>query len=360
MPTKQRFAFAFMLVVIVGVAIAVAGCGTRYNVELSVSPNDEPVKAPEETHTTTEWLRLARLDYDAWKLDEALKKVLAVQPEENEQNQSQYRDYYEDMDDIEVLEALEKNEFYQKDLFLVKLANRFLANKQSELAVVAARHISPCTMRRDLTLVTIVKAQIKAAETAMKPDGDGNVDEMLDQAALTASYLGYGQKNVAYELVSTYMAFSGRFFDAVDQAANIPDSQIRNAQLTDLTRRYVEVRRWYNRPATAKYKVVRIDAREPVYLAIIARMDDPKHKILAFLNLAAFFGSRDAQNNIISPKKCEEYLAAVLDTFDTIEKPDKAELNMLARAAAFYETLEMNEKAKSGFRLNVIRKKVQQ
>ncbi|MCL2120130.1 MAG: hypothetical protein FWH27_17065 [Planctomycetaceae bacterium] len=217
---------------------------------------------------------------------------------------------------------------------------------QSEFAVTAARHIGQ-NDARNRTLASIVKAQLKAAETAQtNPPGD--VDEMLDKAVLTASYVDSDSwKNTVFELLAIQMALSGRFLDAAEQAAKIPDNKKRNAALSDLTRRHVIVSRWYRSPGTSRYTVTRIEDRETAYKAIISHMDDPKVKSLALYNLAIYFGARNDQNNIISPKKCEEYLAASLDTLVAIENPGMREINILTRVAELYKELGMNEKAKS-------------
>ena len=282
-----------------------------------------PVLWAQETRTTAELLRDAQIEFDAGRLVEALEIVIAIQPVENEQNVPQYGIFDPVWDDdIEDVRAMERNEFYQKDVFLVKLVNAFLRDKQFPVATRTALQIS-LNWTRDQTLRQITNAQLAdLAESVrtgrIKPN---EVDEII--ANTFADVLdNLGWKNNIYNSIAQAMFQAGNLSAALKLAENIPNRQARGNLLF----------RW-----------VQFDLRmqESVHDTILDTIDDPKIK---FQMLFYLLEHRNART---SPEKRLEWLGVIVDTFGAFDPPSEEESRTLLKVADFYRELDMDEKAQA-------------
>jgi len=283
-----------------------------------ILPAATPVALPQGICTTVELLRDAQKEFDAGRYAEALDIAIAIRPGENEQNVLQYSEYYPDWDDSKDWEA---NEFYQKDVFLIKLVEAFLKNKQAPKAIFAARNIGQ-NNSRDRTLAQIVMTQLKEATETVRAGNPGEVNILLDKALETASFLDDGGRSNVSEPMANAMYQAGRFFDAVRIVTTIPSHQTRNGLLLGW------VRGDYDMPESA-------------HGVIMDAFDDPKVKLQALLYLTC-------HNSIGgSAEKRLKWSDVIVETFNAVEKPGAEDFRVLACTARLYQDLGQSDKAKT-------------
>jgi len=290
----------------------------------SLDDMTSPAMHPPQECTTTELLRDAEVEFNAGRLAEALKIVVAIQPVENEQNVSQYHDYYLDWHDIEDLLALEKNEFHQKDAFLKKLVSALLTNRQSPTALLAALQIGHHDSKNQ-TLGHIMAPQLLAAVRAVRVGNSEEAARMIDKAFETAAFIcDEKMKNDVYVLAASNMLNAGDFPNTVKLLTNMSDRQKRN--------NFVD--QW------VIYDPVEL---ESTYQAILS-IGDPEFK------LRTLYRSTDKKNAASGTQRSGSILhfgELIIDTFNAIETPGTCECDMLIHVAEIFRDSGMNEKAKS-------------
>ena len=285
---------------------------------------------------TAELLRQAQTEFDKLRLVESLKIAAKIHPVENERNQLQWQTYYEELDNIEDLEKLKKNEFYLKDMFLVKLADRCLALKQSPLAVQAARLIGQNTARNH-KLFNIVEAQLKATRDS------GKASEMLEKAIKTASYTDQeGTQSEVYRRIAIRASFLNQYQKAIEIMKNIPNDAKRDALLLEFVQPY----RWPRMKSEDNEALLR--EKEAGFKAIVELAKNPEIKCSALILLAAIYFPGDS-GEMQSTEKCKETIATLLKISETLEQPTANTLNALIRAADMYRNLGMSEDAETLF-----------
>ena len=294
------------------------------------------VTADDISPQTVELLQQAQMQLDASQLVESLKTVVKIRPVENERNQLQWREYDENLDDVEVLDELQKNEFYLKDMFLVKLADRCLELKASPLAVTTARLIGQNTAR-NRQLFNIVEAQLKATGN---PD---NASEMLEKAIKTASYTDQeGTQNEVYRRIALRANSLNQYRKAIEIMKDIPNDAKRDALLLEFVQPY----RWPRMKSEDNEALLR--EKEAGFKAIVELAQNPEIKCSALILLATIYFPGDS-GEMQSSEKCKETIATLLKISETLEQPTANTLNALIQAAGMYRKLGMSEDAETLF-----------
>ena len=283
---------------------------------------------------TAELLQQAQTEFDKLRLVESLKIAAKIRPVENERNQLQWREYYEDLDDVEVLDELQKNEFYLKDMFLVKLGNRCLVLKQSPVAVAAARLIGQNTVRNRM-LFNIVEAQLKAISDS------NDASEMLEKAIKTASYTDQeGTQSEVYRRIVGRASSLEQSQKAIEAMKNIPDDAKRDALLLEFIQHY----RWPSASDTPD-KAILLREKETGLKAIVELAKNPSTKCTVLVCLAEFYGPYS--HGMESSEKCKETIAILVDACDKIDPPTISVLYALVRTTKLYRELDMNDEAET-------------
>jgi len=166
------------------------------------------------------------------------------------------------------------NEFYIKDEALYELVKRFLETRQSDKAVIAARHISD-RVSRNAVLLSILFSQCDAIRR--NPE---EFDLMIGKAEKTALLLTGRWRDEGYAFIAQRYYFAGKHDLAVATWKKVEDAECRDHSL--ISTFYI----------VANHST---QEQEKQLFDLTALLQTPSRKARALCQLAAFYRTQEAQ-----------------------------------------------------------------